>query len=147
MGRATAYAAAALSLLWATGATAGECPPGERQETALSGAPDRPVGAAQGVAASVDLGPEIGLSGRALGMRQAILQPGARVPPHSHAGRPSIMYVMSGELTQHSTRCRVAVVHKAGDIVREAGDFSHWSENRGSAPAVVMIGEVVPIQK
>ncbi|WP_404478867.1 cupin domain-containing protein [Novosphingobium sp. BL-52-GroH] len=136
----------ALGLTLSGQAMAAECPEADRKETALSGAPDKPTGATQGASAAIDLGPEIGVAGRALRFRQVTLAPGASVPAHSHQGRPSIMYVLSGEATEYSSKCRIAVVHRAGDTIREIGGFSHWWKNAGTVPTVLIVSEVAPTQ-
>jgi quercetin dioxygenase-like cupin family protein len=135
------------SLTVSTQAFANQCPEAERMEVPITGAPAKPVGAVPGFAEALDLGPELSLPGRELRMRQVTLQPGGRVPAHSHQGRPSIMYVLSGEATEHSSRCRVPVLHKAGDTIREGGDFQHWWQNTGKEPTILIVSEVTGISK
>ena len=52
---------------------------------------------------TVPLGPEIdGMQGRQLRMRRFTFAPGAVFGPvHDHAGRPGMVYVLQGTITDH----------------------------------------------
>lgn len=53
--------------------------------------------------ATVDLGPEIeGMAGRQLRMRMVTIEPGGVLGPiHDHKGRPGIVYILQGMITDH----------------------------------------------
>src|ERR1051325_6261774 len=53
--------------------------------------------------ATVDLGPEIeGIAGRDLRMRMVTIEPGGVFGPiHDHKGRPGMVYVLQGTITDH----------------------------------------------
>ncbi len=55
------------------------------------------------VLATVDLGPEIeGMAGRQLRMRMVTIEPGGVFGPvHDHKGRPGIVYILQGTITDH----------------------------------------------
>ena len=124
----------------ATPAIAGQCAtPGTN---ALANAPTMPKGVTDTVIGSVDLGPEIGVDGRQLRTRRLVVQPGGIVPLHSHKDRPALIYVISGSITEHSSACGAPIEHTAGDISREADGLSHYWENHGKVPAVLLSSDV-----
>ena len=55
-----------------------------------------------------------GLKGYALRMRVIVLEPGAVVGHHSHANRPVVAYLLSGEYTEHRDGL-AEIVHKPGN--------------------------------
>src|SRR3954447_8140736 len=94
--------------------------------------------------ASVDLGPEIeGMAGRQLRMRMFTFEPGAVFGPiHDHVGRPGIVYVLQGTITDH--RDGVATDYGPGLGWPEDRNTRHWLENRGTTAAVEMSVDLVP---
>ncbi|WP_205648686.1 cupin domain-containing protein [Acuticoccus kandeliae] len=88
-----------------------------------------------------------GVDGLMLRTRRLVIAPGGMVPTHSHADRPAIITIVSGEIVEHSSVCRTPIVHKAGDTTAEFGaDLSHWWENTSDAPVTVLSSDVVPAQ-
>ena len=83
------------------------------------------------------------LKGHALRLRTIILQPGAVVGHHSHARRPVVAYLVSGEYTEHRDGL-TEIVHKPGEQWAEGAGLAHWSENRGSEPVVLINVDVLP---
>jgi len=94
--------------------------------------------------ASVDLGPEIeGMAGRQLRMRMFTFEPGAVFGPiHDHVGRPGIVYVLQGTITDH--RDGVATDYGPGLGWPEDRNTRHWLENRGTTAAVEISVDLVP---
>ena len=137
------FVSAAIAVAAATSATpalAGQCAtPGAN---ALANAPTMPKGVTDTVIGSIDLGPEINVGGRQLRTRRLVVQPGGIVPIHSHKDRPALIYTVSGSITEHSSTCSVPIVHKAGDISREADGLSHYWINHGKVPAVLLSSDV-----
>ena len=73
-----------------------------------------------------------GMKGLMLRTRRLTIKPGGFVPTHSHADRPAIIYIVTGQILEHSTECSVPVVHKAGESIAEFGpNLQHWWENKG----------------
>ena len=72
---------------------------------------------------------------RQLRMTRAELASGGHVPVHSHQGDPTVVYVLSGVLTNHHDDGSV-VDYRPGDAFAEFGPHRHWIENRGITPAV-----------
>jgi hypothetical protein len=145
--RATAVAAAAAVTAASLPAVAGECPAGQLLSTPreLTAPPD--VGTMRQVLASVDLSGWRGVDGLALRMRRLVVAKDGFVPLHWHNDRPSVVYVVSGEIIEHSTFCAVPIVHKAGEWTPEFGDFhGHWWENKSGAEVVLLSTDVVPLE-
>ena len=129
-------------------ARAGECPADKVATNALAGAATAPVGVVDTELASVDLSKEnVKLDQRRLRMRHMTIQPGGVVPLHSHADRPALIMVNSGEIYEHSSKCAVPILHKAGDISREFLGTQHWWKNAGSKAVELTIVDIVNDKK
>ena len=75
-----------------------------------------------------------GVQSRQLRMRKVTLEPGGHNILHSHAGRPAVIYVLEGAVTEH--RNGTVVEHPAGDSWFADKDVNHWIENNGTTNAV-----------
>ena len=144
----TNLCSAVFALLAATAvaapAVAGECPAGKAGTNPLTGAPTAPKAVTDTVIGSVDLGAEINVADRQLRTRRLVVQPGGIVPLHSHKDRPALIYTVSGQITEYRSSCMVPIVHKGGDIAREADGISHYWINRGKVPTVLLSSDVHP---
>lgn len=100
-------------------------------------------GVASQLLGTVDLTGEIeGLEGRQLRMRLFTFEPGAAFGPlHDHAGRPGIVYILQGTITDH--RDGVATDYGPGLGWPEDRNTLHWLENRGEVPAVEVSVDIV----
>jgi quercetin dioxygenase-like cupin family protein len=137
---ATAAIAVAAAGSFASPASAAQCPTAGTSD--LANAPTMPQGVTDDVLSSIDLGSEIGVAGRQLRTRRLVVQPGGIVPVHSHKDRPALIYVISGTITEHSSACAAPIEHKAGEISREADGLSHYWQNHGKVPAVLLSSDV-----
>ena len=92
---------------------------------------------------TVDLGPEIeGMEGRRLRMRMFTFEPGAVFGPiHDHKGRPGIVYILQGTITDH--RDGRATDYGPGLGWPEDSKTLHWLENKGTVPAVEISVDIV----
>ena len=100
-------------------------------------APTETKGVTQKQLAAVDLGPEIeGMGGRQLRMRMVTIEPGGVFGVHNHKDRPGTVYVLQGKITE--TRGGVVKEHGPGEFWSEGKDTTHWLENKGTAPAVLI---------
>jgi quercetin dioxygenase-like cupin family protein len=91
---------------------------------------------------TIDLGQEVeGVDGRQLRMRVVTLEPGGIVGLHSHKGRPAVAYVVQGTLTEHREGMGDHERHQ-GESWTEGKEVTHWAENKGSQPAVVVAVDV-----
>ena len=93
--------------------------------------------------ATVDLAREIeGMAGHELRMRMVTIEPGGVFGPiHDHRGRPGIVYIVQGTITDH--RNGVATDYGPGVGWPEDRDTLHWLENRGTSPAVEISVDIV----
>lgn len=126
----------------ATPAFAGQCPADQVRANPLTGHPTAPANVTDDVIGSVDLGAEIGVQGRDLRLRRLVVQPGGVVPWHSHQGRPALIITVSGQVTEYRSTCGVGIVHRAGEVSREAEGIAHYWVNEGSTPAVLLSADV-----
>jgi quercetin dioxygenase-like cupin family protein len=92
---------------------------------------------------SVDLGAELeGMEGRHLRIRAFTFEPGAVFGPlHDHKGRPGIVYILQGTITDH--RDGVATDYGPGLGWPEDRNTEHWLENRGSVTALEISVDIV----
>jgi quercetin dioxygenase-like cupin family protein len=94
------------------------------------------------VLAAIDLAKEIdGVQDRELRLSRATIAPGGHVALHSHQGDPTIVYILSGVLTNHHDDGTVEEV-RPGESFAESGPHSHWVENRGSVPASFIVANI-----
>lgn len=88
--------------------------------------------------AKIDLAGEADtIGGRDLRLSRATLAPGGHAPWHSHQGDPTIVYVVSGVLTNHHLDGDVRDYHP-GEVFTEFGAQQHWIENAGNEPVVYL---------
>jgi len=108
---------------------------------------EQPAHETRGVTAelleTIDLGQEIdGMTGHQLRMRMFTFEPGAVFgPTHDHKGRPGIVFILQGTITDH--RDGVAKDYGPGVGWPEDRNTTHWLENRGQIPAVEISVDVV----
>jgi quercetin dioxygenase-like cupin family protein len=96
----------------------------------------------ENVLAAIDLSKEVeSMQGRELRLSSAVIEPGGHVGLHSHHGDPSIVYILSGVLTNHHDDGTTQEFH-AGQVFSEYGPRSHWVENKGSAPVRFIVANV-----
>ena len=94
------------------------------------------------VLAKIDLAKEIdSVEGRELRLSSAVIAPGGHVGLHSHRGDPTIVYMLSGVLTNHHDDGTTEEFH-ADEAFAEYGPRSHWVENRGSAPTRFIVANI-----
>lgn len=100
-------------------------------------------GVAVEVLATVDLAREIeGMEGHQLRMRMVTIEPGGVFgPAHDHKGRPGMVYIVQGTITDH--RNGVATEYGPGVGWPEDRSTTHWLENRGTVPAVEISVDIV----
>lgn len=94
------------------------------------------------VVASVDLGPEIeGMQGRQLRMRVLTFEPGSHVGLHNHRDRPAVVYILQGTLTNHREGSPAVQYHE-GQSFAEGKGITHWVENRGTKPVILVAVDI-----
>src|SRR5437763_2974637 len=94
------------------------------------------------VLAAVDLAGEIdSIRNRELRLSRATIAPGGYVGLHSHQGDPTIVYVLSGVLTNHHDDGTTEEL-RAGQAFAEFGPRSHWVENKSAEPAMFIAANI-----
>lgn len=128
--RVYAITAAALALGFGMGVAVGQNAPTDNKGVKIS------------PPTALDLGGEIdGVEGRQLRLRVVTVEPGGVVGIHSHNGRPGVAYVLQGTLTEH---VEGGGVHERiqGESWAEGKATTHWAENKGGRPVVVVAVDV-----
>jgi quercetin dioxygenase-like cupin family protein len=84
------------------------------------------------------------IEGRLFRLRRLVVQPGGVVPWHSHGDRPSLIYIVSGDVYEYASTCSVPILHKAGEATPETHSTSHWWKNTGKVPVVILSADLFP---
>ena len=94
------------------------------------------------VLAAIDLAKEIdSIANRELRLSRAVVAPGGHIGLHSHQGDPTIVYLLSGVLTNHHDDGTTEELHP-GQVFTEFGPRTHWVENTGSTPVTFIVANV-----
>ena len=143
-GLAVAGLVAAAMSLGAMSASAGECPADKIGKNVTPVGATAPVGVTDTVLAQIDLAKEsIAAEDRDFRLRRLVIEPGGIVPWHSHAERPALIYVVSGEIVENASNCAVPILHKAGEVARETHATAHWWQNKGNAAVTLLSFDIV----
>ena len=125
-------------------AFAGECPVDKVKADATKAVAHGAKGVTDKVLAAIDLSKEkVALNGHMMRVRKLDVQPGGIVPWHSHADRPALIYIVTGEIVEHASNCAVPIVHKAGEVARETHATSHWWQNNGKAAVTLLSFDIL----
>ena len=124
-------------------AFAGECPADQKKPNSREAVDFKPVGVTDTVIASIDVAKPFNINDRLFRMRKLTIEPNGIVPWHSHADRPAIIYIIEGEIDEYASNCAVPIVHKAGDVVAETPDVSHWWKNLGDKTVVLLSADLL----
>jgi quercetin dioxygenase-like cupin family protein len=140
----TLLASALIAASFAVPAFAGECPADKMKADATKPVNYGPKGVTDNVLSMLDLSKEkVAIARHLMRVRRLEVQPGGIVPWHSHAERPALIYVMSGEIFENASNCAVPILHKAGEVARETHATSHWWQNTGTVPATLLSFDIV----
>jgi quercetin dioxygenase-like cupin family protein len=94
------------------------------------------------VLAAIDLAPEIdSVANRELRLSRAVIAPGGHIGLHNHQGDPTIVYLLSGVLTNHHDDGTIEEFHP-GEAFAEFGPRAHWVENKGSGPVTFIVANI-----
>ena len=103
--------------------------------------PTESKGIAAKVIGSLPLAPEIsGIENRQLRMRVVTMAPGGVFAVHSHAGRPSVEYVLKGQATEYIGDS--SKKYTEGESVLAGKSTVHWWRNDGTEPAMFVAVDV-----
>jgi quercetin dioxygenase-like cupin family protein len=96
----------------------------------------------QTLLATIDLAKAVARPGdRELRLSRVTVAPHGHIGLHSHEDDPTVVYVVSGVLTNHHDDGTTSEV-RAGDAFAEFGPKSHWVENAASTPASFVFASV-----
>ena len=140
-----ASAVLALSLLGTAQANAGECPADKvlKEPRKIEEVGEKLL--KRETLAVIPLKGWRGVGDLLLRTRRLTIGPGGTVPTHYHNDRPSIVFIVKGEIIEHSTSCAVPILHRAGEWTPEFGDFhGHWWENKSNSEVVLTSSDVIP---
>ena len=94
------------------------------------------------VLATIDLAKEIdSVQNRELRLSRAVVLPGGHIGLHSHQGDPTIVYLLSGVLTNHHDD-GTTEEFGPGQVFAEFGPRAHWVENTGSNPVTFIVANI-----
>jgi CubicO group peptidase (beta-lactamase class C family) len=95
--------------------------------------------------ASIDLGAHFdALVARRMRMNRAIVDSGARGSVHSHQGRPEIVHVIKGTLTEHQGGASRSYGPGETFVSNSRADVPHQIENAGREEVEVLLVEIPP---
>ena len=138
--------AAAVVALLPVAAYAGQCPAGKSGIDVRAANATPAKGVVDTVLTSIDVAAEpSAIAGRSFRLRQLTVAPGGVVPWHSHADRPAIIHIVSGEITEYASTCSVPIVHHSGDSIPELHATSHWWKNTGKTKAVLLSSDLLKV--
>jgi len=81
------------------------------------------------------------ISQRQLRIRRLEIAPGGVIAIHSHDERPDVSYLAQGTITEY--RSGGFAERRASDSLHAAGKgVTHWVENTGTAPAVLIVADI-----
>ena len=139
-GRSLLLAGAVLGASFAAStAFAGECPADQKKPDAREPVTVGHDGVTDTVIAMIDVEKEpANIKDTKFRMRKLTVEPNGTVPWHGHGERPAIIYIIEGEINEYASNCAVPIVHKAGDVVAETHEVSHWWKNLGDKTVVLI---------
>lgn len=145
VGRWPTLGVAAVALiLGATAAQAGECPVDQVGVDVTKAGATASSGVTDTILASIDLAKQaVTLPDHDFRLRRLEVAPGGEVAWHSHAERPAIIYIVSGEMTEYRSTCAVPIVHLAGEVAAEVKETAHWWRNTGTETAVLLSADIL----
>ena len=125
-------------------AQAGECPAGMTMTDAQKPGPSAHSQVTDTVISLINLAEEAPrLKDSKLRLRRLVIQPGGVVAWHSHGERPAIIYIVSGQIAEFRSTCKVPITHKAGESTAEVHTTSHWWKNMTKRPVVLLSADIL----
>jgi quercetin dioxygenase-like cupin family protein len=97
-----------------------------------------------GVVPAESMQATIGLEGYILQLRAITIEPGGQIAKHSHATRPGLVRMISGEWVEGRASGEEIFDAATPKAVIEDEDTVHWFFNRGSEPATALVCDLVP---
>ncbi|MFV8816512.1 cupin domain-containing protein [Haliea sp. E17] len=141
--------AVALSLPASARAEAIEIAPAADRERAQALGAYGPV-KSQGIAAAEVMGSMPldadfpALEGYVMRARRITVLPGGVVGVHQHAGRPGVLYMLEGEMSEIRSDQAQPNNWSAGEMTFESHGTIHWWRNDGETSSVAFVVDIVP---
>lgn len=99
--------------------------------------------ASLGVISEESMSAQIGLEGYKMQLREIVLAPGGQIARHSHAGRPGLVWTLSGSWVEGRPQGEKAYPDTLKEAILEDKDTEHWFWNDGNEPARVVVCDIV----
>lgn len=100
--------------------------------------------ASLGVISEESMSAQVGLEGYKMQLREIVLAPGGQIARHSHAGRPGLVWTLSGSWVEGRPQGEKAYPDTLKEAILEDKDTEHWFWNDGNEPARVVVCDIVP---
>ena len=84
-----------------------------------------------------------GMAGWNLRTRRVTFKPGGIAPIHPHVKRPTLFYIVSGEVIEHRSDVEGPQIHKKGDAVQIKNGAAHWWINETGTDAIVIATDIL----
>lgn len=84
-----------------------------------------------------------GMTGWNLRTRRVTFEPGGVAPVHPHVHRPTLFFIVEGEVVEYRSDVDGPQPHKAGDAVQIKHGNAHWWKNESDVKAVVIATDIV----
>lgn len=97
-----------------------------------------------GAISEASMSAQIGLEGYKMQLREIVLAPGGQIARHSHAGRPGLVWTLSGSWVEGRPQGEKAYPDTLREAIIEDKDTEHWFWNDGDVPARVVVCDIVP---
>lgn len=98
---------------------------------------------ALGVISPSSMETTIGLTGHKLQLRAITIAPGGQIAKHSHATRPGLVKVISGEWVEGRDAGETHHTASTPEGILEDENTTHWFFNRGDTPATAMVCDII----
>ena len=93
---------------------------------------------------AIDMGKEFpGMAGNLMVLRSVTFAPGAGMALHSHKGKPEVVKVVSGVLSEQRNGGPITQ-DLPGSVVVNDGSLSHVIVNMGTVPVVLTAASIIP---
>ncbi len=89
---------------------------------------------------------QVGLSGFVMQLREITLEPGGQIAKHSHAGRPGLVWTLSGSWTEGRADGERDYPATLKSAIVEDQHTEHWFWNDTAEPVRVVVCDIVPAQ-
>ena len=86
----------------------------------------------------------VGLEEHILQLRAITIEPGGQIGKHSHATRPGIVKVVSGEWIEGRDSGETVYDVDTAAALIEDENTEHWFFNRGDGPGTALVCDIVP---